>query len=143
MHAMALVITENKPTKEVLEATFAPFGKRALGCLAKWYWYGLGGRFGGSLIPKIHNQWKGGQPRGYFLRRNYRHNTPGKTELGVDALQMKNFKQCRINCPPRAVLLNGKWHEADATLSSWKTRIADLMHSVPGHRWVSVVEYRR
>jgi hypothetical protein len=68
MHCVVLVVTDEKPTKAVLQRALDPFGPRLLSdarnedYIKKWDGWALGGRWSGHLIPYEFNNTVTGGP---------------------------------------------------------------------------------
>jgi hypothetical protein len=172
MHFVILVVTEQKPTEEILAKALEPFAD-------KWDGWWLGGRWSGNLIPyDIDNTITGGPnvpDAELVLQRLARQSGCSfslgtgmiKTGPGCDALQLKNLK--RSNLEFLAVVLNGKWHQAEVTpvedlfrslqlhgvdvrespgqfdtervaLERWRLEFDALMDQVLEEHWVSAVD---
>ena len=146
MHFFVLVVTEEKPTTEVISKALAPFGPDGED---EWEWWEFGGRYSGSLIAL--------DPDNTVSVR------PGRLGRGVDALQVKNFDATTADAP-FAVILDGVWYECEvfpteasdralgiemtpeerdaerAAVARWTAKVETLLSSVPGEYWLAVVD---
>jgi hypothetical protein len=110
MHFAVAIVTKEKPTEAILAETLAPFGPAA-GIEAKWDWLALGGRFSGLLCPKqIADTVTGGveYPDDELPLMPIRRCGPG-----VDALQNGNLESFNWTVPPRVLVTDGQWLEAE------------------------------
>jgi hypothetical protein len=109
MHFAVAIVTNEKPTEAILAETLAPFGPAA-GVEAKWDWQALGGRFTGLLCPKqIAGTVTGGveYPDDELPLRPILQSGPG-----VDAVQNGNLETFNWTFPPRVLVIDGQWLEA-------------------------------
>ena len=119
MHFFALVVTEEKPTEEVIGKVLKPFGPDGG---RRWDHWALGGRYTGNLIPlDLPNTLTGGpdvpevemvldrMSREAGLRA-VRSERPGP---GVDALQLQNLKRIHPGVAPLAVVAGDNWYECE------------------------------
>ena len=183
MHFVLYVVTEDRPTEEALAAALAPFGPEGE---ARWDSWVLGGRYTGNLMPHdIENTVTGGpevSDAEFSLIRLFetvlpdeRHSEekagklvstrPGRTGLGVDALQICNLKEIP-EIGPFAILVDGKWHQCGTypildmfkryhldvkssvaeiaqdqdALTAWREQVCELMDRVPLTHWLAVVD---
>lgn len=167
MHFVGLVITEERPTEEVLSKALVQFGPDGEG---KWDWWTLGGRYTGNLRPlELENTMTGGPDLPHIemmLIKTMGAKLPGRTGPGVDALRHKNLAGVYNELLPHAVVFNGQWHECEvisveslarglgfdvnipakelkterAGMRRWITRFDALMSDVPAESWISVID---
>jgi hypothetical protein len=120
MHFIAFVVTDQKPTEDVLAAALEPFRPSWEGGAGKWDWWKLGGRYTGLLIPKDpgNDSITGGYAIQPIEVRMAEHNAEaglqtkhhGRTGPGVDALRFCDVKE--LLSGPAAVVIGGQWYEA-------------------------------
>jgi hypothetical protein len=170
MHFAGLVITKDKPTKDVLARALAPWGPQA-GNNAKWDWHALGGRYRGMLNATCTSNFVTGDPE-------YPNDEPGLQPRhdprgGVDALQKRNQYSFSAYVP-RVIVFDGRWHETPPF--AWRNQVKDhgcpflsdvdpaapllqdeegaaramrwwhcfyeIVEGVPDEYWMSIVDYR-
>jgi hypothetical protein len=117
VHFAALIITDKKPTQDVLEKAlvhFGPYHQR------HWLGWALGGRYTGNLIPiEPENTVTGARPELTDLeKRQAQYGLPPargqeRTGPGVDALQRKKLESVYKGFLPHAVVLQDQWHECE------------------------------
>ena len=168
MHFAVLVITEEEPTREVLQKALVRFGP---GRQEHWDWWEFGGRFSGNLIPVefenvVLSRYKlpGAEISWLEIGRfNQRHE---RVSRGADALQQKNLAGAYKGFFPQAVVFQGQWHECEVlplkaldlrsglrvnilteeleaervAVTRWAAQFESLMAKVPADNWVSVID---
>jgi hypothetical protein len=163
----AFVITDKKPTPEVLEKTLVLFGPHHQGHWLEWT---LGGRYTGNLIPiDRENTATGARPElTDFEKRRDIYGLPTRrqerTGPGVDALQRKNLASVNEAFLPHAVVLQGQWHACEvfsvealardlglevlaeereaecAAIARWSAKFEAMMQEIPAENWISVID---
>jgi len=122
VHFITFVVTEEKPTVEMVAKTLEPFRETQENPYGHWDWFALGGRYTGLLIPhNIENTLTSGpalEPEEAFMGRlseetGVQFTRPQHTGPGVDALQCGNLAEYPT---PDAVVVAGEWHEPPAWL---------------------------
>jgi hypothetical protein len=115
VHFITFVLTEEKPTQEVLAKALEPFRETPENRYSHWDWFALGGCFAGLLIPhNIKSTLSAGaasEPGEAYLR--WRSEESQYTDPGVDALQCGNLAEYPT---PDAVVVDGEWYEPEARL---------------------------
>jgi hypothetical protein len=141
MHFIALVVTTDKPTEEVLDATLSPFSDDAANKAAEndaaskgievidldyhpfghFDYYQLGGRYIGLLNPVDGAETIKGSDDPHPVEAQLMAMLGGKIVkpgyrggTGVDALRIKDAQIPLMPAPPSAMVINGQWHQAPA-----------------------------
>jgi hypothetical protein len=120
MHFITYVVTDEKPTEDVLAAALEPFGPSWEGGIGKWDWWKLGGRYTGLLIPDDpeNDSITGRYAITPIEARMAEHDAEaglqtkhhGRTGPGVDALRFCDIKESLAGIPA-AVVMGGQWYE--------------------------------
>jgi hypothetical protein len=143
MHFLTLVISDEKPTEELLKKWLSPFVPEKLD------FYALGGRYTGLFIPReIENTVTGGPdvPEAELALAamseeiGVKSERPGFCGSGVDALQVKNFDGAGAG--PMAVVKDGKWFEPseDAKAAAAMNTLKRGFRKYPGFESVKADE---
>ncbi len=132
MHFAVLVVTKDKPTKDVLAGALAPWRPQA-GDNARWDWHALGGRYRGMLNATYTTKFLVGEPE-------YPDDEPGlqlwhDPRGGVDALRRRDWHSFAIYVP-RVVVFH------DERAGCWWERFYEIVRSVPDDHWMSIVDCR-
>jgi hypothetical protein len=119
MHFITFVVTDAKPTEDVLAAALEPFRPSWEGGNGKWDWWKLGGRYTGLLIPDDpeNDSITGGCAITPIEARMAEHDAEaglqtkhhGRTGPGVDALRFYDIKELLAGIPA-AVVIGGQWY---------------------------------
>jgi hypothetical protein len=159
MHFAVAVVTEERPTEARLAAALDAFGPAA-GEAAKWDWWVLGGRYTGALCRYSS---RGLCPAEETITNGVEFPDDELTMVpppslptgGADALPNRYAKEYMALWTPRALLIDGQWHE-NHTLSGgfiptlevgvgagqWAKQVVAMLRAVPEEHWVSIVDCR-
>jgi len=112
MHFIAFVITQQKPTEEILPTALNPFFNE------HFDWFALGGRYTGMIEPFDHEDTvTGGMDMPAVEEWLHTHSNgiiPQCRGPGVDAAPLDNIKKLPTR-PPAAVVVDGEWHQCEPT----------------------------
>jgi hypothetical protein len=168
MHFVGFVITEQKPSEDVLAKVLHSFRSSREGGKGHWDWWTLGGRWSGRMIPlSLDNTVTGGADvpaiEGRLRPLGATHFVT-QSDQGVDIVQISNIKE---GFAPYVLIIDGQWHKCDddarsalvvqsfnamlggappsdtdeAALARWDEEWKSLMDHVPADHWLSVIDF--
>jgi hypothetical protein len=159
VHFAVAVVTKERPTEARFAAALNPFGPTAGGA-ARWDWWALGGRYTGALCRFSSF---GLCPIEYTITNEVEFPDDELTSFpppsvpagGVDAIQNRYAKEYMVLWTPRALLIDGQWHESrgpsggliptpeiEVAVNPWPKQVVAMLHAVPDEHWISIVHRR-